>query len=260
MSTVTPNTDTIPVKNRKVLKLRNREPFAPQEIAWACDEGLHRLPTRYTLDSDPRRESFTTPDGNMFRRAGELYIRVCRDGVRRFVAYVHPDSVDHDFIYLDEIINNAKHGRMAGWVQHTFKDGSEGWAFDYPNYQISERLQQSFKHAAVIIEELTDVPGLVGFGTSWGYACTEPRCREKFHENEDANHILEVLEDTINERGSYEIEICKDITKPDSRWYLNVWVNGDTTELNHEQVAKLANDLTWMALECQTTNAKEGRK
>lgn len=259
MSTVTLNAETMPVKNPTTIQVDRRgRNYTADELAFARAEGLDNLPTRYVLEEKPRRETFTTDEGYIFRDAGTLYVRKCADGQRRFVAYLQDGAVHHDFRYLDRVINDAAHGRMQGWDRYTFKNGDEGWIFDYTSYQIDHL--NEFIPAAVIIDETSDSPGLVGYGTSWGIPCTEPRCRNKFHESEDVNHVLEVLEDTINERGSYEIEICKDLTKPDSRWYLNVWVNGDTTELNHEQVAKLANDLTWMALECQTTNAKEGRK
>ncbi|WP_144797726.1 hypothetical protein [Microbacterium paludicola] len=238
-------TNEMPVEDRRTW-VASRAPFTEEERAFAEQEGTLRLETRYVRSQLPQPENFKTPDGHSYRNAGNLYIRTCGDGVRRFVAYMHADSVHHDFRYFDRMINDARFGRMDGWKRHTFNNGDEVWIFDYPNYA-TDSLHE-FKPASIIDE------------SSWGYPCSEPRCREDFHEDEDGSHTLEVLEDQPTSRGSYEIEICKDATRPDSAWYLNLWMNGDLTELTPAQVAKLANDLNWMSIECETTNAKETRK
>lgn len=236
----------LPVKARQTLVL-SRGAYTREELAFAEKEGTDRLETRYVQLRRARSESFTTPEGGSFRSAGSLCIRTCRDGVRRFVAYMHDDSVHHDFRYLESVITDARFGRMDGWERYTFKDGDQGWTFDYPNYQI-DRLKE-FK-PAVIIDE-----------SGWGYPCNEPRCRETHHRNdESASHTLESVECELGRYGGYEIEICKDAEKPDSEWYLNVWVQGELSELTPAQVSKLANDLNWMSIECQTTNAKEVAK
>ncbi|MGM1018005.1 MAG: hypothetical protein ACQEW8_10755 [Actinomycetota bacterium] len=243
----------LPLKERESIVF-SRESYTREELAFAEKEKTERLETRYVLTAKQRDATFRTPDGHSFRCAGDLYLRVCRDGARRFVAYVHKDSVHHDFKYFDRVINDAKFGRMSGWERHTFKDGTEGWWFNYPNYQIDGL--KDFKPANVLIEEPSASPNLEGFGSSWGYPCNESRCREKYHEDDDGNHVLEVLGHDLTTRGSYEIEIRKDAMDPDSAWYLNVWTNGDLCELSAEQAARFANDLSWMSIECQTANAK----
>lgn len=244
----------IPVKDRKEIKLDTRSRFTREELSFAEAEGLNRLETRYVLMNGQRDESFHTPGGNTFRHAGLLYIRPCRDGVMRFVAYVYEDAVQQDFRHLDRAINNARFGRMAGWNRYTFKDGAEGWIFDYPNYNV-DRLRD-FKPAQVIITDASASPRNVGYGSSWGYPCDEPRCREEFHEDEDVSHTLDVLENQLTDTASYTIEICKDATKPDSAWYVNV-DSGELYELTPEQIATFANDLRWMGIECATANAKQ---
>ena len=253
MNTVSPTPNTLPTKRRETLVL-NRKPYTAEELDFAAKEGTLRLESRYVLEKRGRESAFRTPSGEQFRSAGSLYIRTCRDGVRRFCAYVHADSTHHDFRYLDEVINDARHGRMDGWKRHTFKDATEGWVFEYTNYAVDKL--KIFKPAEVIIEEQSDSDTLVGFGSAWGYPCDEPRCREKLHDSEEGSHTLESLENAPTTRGSYEIEICKDMTKPDSDWYVNFWAAGDLSELTPEQIATLANDLQWMGLECATTNAK----
>lgn len=252
-TTETPALDQLPVKNRETI-VRRSDAYTVEELEFAKQEKTERLETRYVLTTKPRDTTFRTPDGHRFRSAGDLYLRICNDGVRRFVAYMHEDSVHRDFRYLDVVINDAKFGRMNGWKRHTFKDGSEGWCFNYPNYQI-DGLKDS-KPANVIIEESSLSPTLVGFGSSWGYPCNESRCREKYHEDEDGSHTLEVLGHAFNSRGSYEIEIRKDMRDPGGDWYLDVWTNGDLSELTPAEVSRFANDLNWMSIECTTANAK----
>ncbi|MFJ4999892.1 hypothetical protein ACIP5T_17200 [Microbacterium sp. NPDC088619] len=254
VNTLTHTPDALPVKDRQTLG-RNRAPFTAEETAFAKQEGISRLEVRYILSKKPRDEDFVTPDGDTFRSAGDLYIRTCRDGVRRFTAYMNEGSVQHDFRYFDRVVADAMSGRMDGWVRHTFKDGDEGWAYEYPNYQIDHI--KEVKPACVIVEEESEAAMLVGFGSEWGYPCEEPRCREEYHEHDAVNHSLEVLENQLTERGGYEIEICKDIKYPELGWVLNVWTGPDLTELTPEQVATFANDLQWMGIECATTNAKE---
>lgn len=256
-TTVAPEADNLEVKDTPVL-IRRRTSYTREELAFAEREKTDRLETRYVLVDRPRHASFTTPDGESFRSAGSLYIRTCRDGVRRFTAYVHEESVHHDFRYLDRVINDAKFGRMDGWDRYTFKDGDEGWIFDYPNYGIN-RLNH-FKPAQVLVEETSDTSGVIGYGSSWGYPCDEAQCREKYHEDEEVTHTLDSLTSELTSRAGYEIEICKDFTRPDSPWYLNLWTAEDLTELTPEQVTRFANDLNWMAIECKTTNAKEAAK
>lgn len=254
MSTLTQAPDTLPVKKRETI-VRDQSPYTSEERAFSNQERLSRLEARYVLVVAPRTETFATPDGDTFRSAGDLYIRTCRDGVRRFTAYMHENSLQHDFVYLDEVIRDARNGRMHGWKQLTFKDGDDGWMYEYTNYQIDNL--KEFKPAYVIVEKQSDAESIVGFGSDWGYPCTEPRCREKYHAAEDGSHTLESLDNALTKRGSYEIEICKDRTKPDSDWHVNFWANGDLTELTAEQIATLANDLQWMGIECATTNVKE---
>ncbi|UUE19876.1 hypothetical protein [Microbacterium sp. J1-1] len=253
-TTVPPATGSLPVKQRTTIA-RRRSNYTAEERAFARTEGLHSMDTRYLLTVDPRSESFTTPDGDSFRSAGHLWIRTCRDGVRRFTAYMNDESTNHDFQYLDEVILDARNGRMDGWERHVFRDGDEGWRYDYPNYQI-DRLTD-FKPAHVIITHGSTAKKLVGYGEAWGYPCEEARCREAFHEAQEVNHTLDTLDKQLTKRSSYEIEICKDISQPDSEWYVNFWTSPDMTELTPEQIATLANDLQWMGLECATTNAKE---
>lgn len=254
MTTVAPNTDDLPTKDTGTMAVNRRAPYTQDEREFARREGLTRLETRYVLVDTPRHETFKTPDGTSYRSAGSLYVRPCKDGELRFVAYMHADTVHHDFLYFDRVINNARFGRMAGWDRYTFKNGDEGWIFDYPNYHIDGL--DEFKPAHVIVEEPSDGAGHVGYGSSWGYPCTDSRCREEFHEHETADHTLESLEYDLTSRGSIEIEICKDMRAPDSDWYLNVWTGGDLTELTPEQVARFANDLQWMGIECANANSR----
>lgn len=246
-----------PVEDRKTLTVNRRRPSTREELDFAGREKTELLETRYVLLDKPRDESFATPEGHTFRSAGALYIRTCRDGARRFVAYMHKGSVHHDFRYFDRVINDARFGRMDGWDRYTFNSGDEGWIFDYPNYQIDHL--QDFRPAQVIMDESSDSPNILGFGTTWGYPCEEPRCREGYHDDEDCSHTLESVHNQLTERGGYEIEICKDMTKPDSDWYVNFWANGDLTELRPEHVATLANDLQWMGIECKNTNDNKAR-
>lgn len=254
-NTVTQSTDTLPVISRDTIT-RNRAPLTATERAFAFKEGLARLETRYILSKKKRDADFKTPEGDHFRSAGDLYIRTCRDGVRRFTAYMHDGSVDHDFRYFDQVIRDAMNGRMDGWKRHTFKDGDEGWIYNYSNYR-SDGL--TFKPALVIIDQDAhpDATMLVGYGETWGFNCEEPRCREKHHTHDAIHHTLDELTNQLTKRGSYEIEICKDINAPDGPWYVNFWSGPDLTELTPEQIATLANDLQWMGLEAATTNAKE---
>lgn len=255
MSTTVPlSPDTLPVKERTTI-VRRRSEYTTEELTFAREEGLRLLDVRYILISDARSESFTTPGGDSFRSAGLLSVRTCRDDVRRFTAYMHDDSTNHDFQYFDKVILDARNGRMDGWKRHTFANGDEGWVYDYPNYQL-DRLT-GIKAAHVIITDASPAKTIIGFGEAWGYACDEPRCRESFHEPEEVNHILDALENQLTKRASYEIEICKDINLPDSEWYVNFWAAPDMSELTPAQVATLANDLQWMGIECATTNAKE---
>lgn len=249
------DTASLPIRKRVTMAFDRRSPYTNAEIEFSEAEKTQRLETRYALLDKPRDESFRTPEGDSFRSAGSLYLRTCRDGVRRFIAYMHEGSIHHDFQYFDRVINDAKFGRMHGWVRHTFNDGDEGWAFEYPDYQI-DNLDLS-KPARLLIEESSNSPTIVGYGAMWGYPCDESRCRESVHESEEANHTLDSLDNQLTKRGGYEIEICKDMTKPDSDWFVNLWANGDLTELTPEQIATLANDLQWMGLECATTNAKQ---
>lgn len=254
-NTVTQPTDTLPAISRPTIT-RDTGSFTATERAFAWNEGLSKLETRYILSKAKRADDFKTPEGDAFRSAGALYVRTCRDGERRFTAYMHDDSVDHDFRYFDRVIIDAMNGRMHGWSRYTFKNGDEGWAYDYPNYQ-TDRLK--FKPALVIVDEEAhpDATMLVGYGKTWGFKCDEPRCRETSHEHDAIHHTLDELTNQLTKRGSYEIEICKDIAEPDSPWYVNFWSGPDLTELTPEQIATLANDLQWMGLECATTNTKE---
>lgn len=245
----------IPVKDRKEVVLHPRGNYTAEEIAFAKSEGLDELETRYVLLEAPRPEAFRTPSGNTYRCAGRLYVRMCTDGVRRFVAYMHEDSYQHDFRYFDRVINAARFGRMDGWARYTFKDGSEGWMFEAPNYGIVGK--HDFRPARIRITSPTEGAGHNGYGETWGYVCEEPLCREEFHDQEDPSHILESLENTFSDKAGYEIEICKDPTRPDSRWYVNLWMSEDLTELTPDDVAKFANDLQWMGIECATANAKQ---
>ena len=229
------------VKARQTRAL-SRTAYTPDELKFAEREGTERLATRYVHLKRTRDESFMTPEGDSFRSAGTLNLRTCRDGVRRFVAYMHDDSVHHDFRYFDRVIADARFGRMDGWERYTFKDGDEGWVFTYPNYQTDHL--KVFKPAVIIDED------------SWGYPCDEPRCRETHHSDDDSSHTLDALQGQLGRNAGYEIEICKDATKPNSAWYLNFWTCGDLSELTPADAAKLANDLNWMSIECQTTNAK----
>lgn len=246
------DTASLPVKDTGTLAVNRRAPYTEAECKFAQKEGLSRLETRYVLVDAPRHETFRVPDGHSYRSAGTLHIRPCKDGKLRFVAYMHTDAVNHDFLYFERVINNARFGRMAGWGRHTFKNGDEGWVFDYPNYHIDNL--GDFKPAHVIVDEPSDSAGQTGYGSSWGYPCTESQCREKYHEHEDGSHTLDCLENAPTTRGYYEIEICKDMTKPASDWYVNVWTGGDLTELTPEQIATFANDLQWMGIECSNAN------
>lgn len=257
MSTVTPNTDTQAVEDlnesRDVLLLPSKPaPFTDEERELAAREGLRSLETRWVNWDQPRPADGQAPDGCPYRTAGVLYIRTCKDGVRRFVAYMYPESTHHDFRYFDRIMTLASGGRMEGWSRRTFKDGDEGWFFDYQNI----RMRQPNG------EPLPDpIPAGIIDDETWGYRCDEPACREKYHDEIDGNHTHEALERELNKYSNYEIEIVKDGASPDSDWYLNVWTgSNDMTELTPEQLATYVNDLNWMAIECQTLNAKEGRK
>ncbi|KQQ66101.1 hypothetical protein [Microbacterium sp. Leaf320] len=243
----------LPVKARETI-VRDRSDYTAEERAFSRSEQIRTLDTMWVLTKRPRPEDFCTPDGDTFRTAGDLYIRAGRDGVRRFTAYMHEGSVDHDFRYFDEVILDARNGRMAGWVRHTFKDGDEGWLYEFPNYQTTSLKEPT--PAFVIIEEPSESESLVGYGTEWGYPCAEAACREQFHDEHTGSHTLDSIEKSLNNRGSYEIEINKDVTKPDSDWFVNVWLSGDCTELTPSQVADLANDLRWLGITCTTANTK----
>lgn len=253
-TTVITDTATLPIEDRKTLHVNHRAPYTREELAFAEAEKTERLEVRYIHFDQPRATSFTSPAGDSYRSAGVLYIRTCRDGVRRFVAYMHGDSVHHDFRYFDLAINNARFGRMDGWARHVFKNGDEGWIYDYPNYKMDHL--QEFTPAHVIVEEPSDSPKIIGYGTAWGYSCEEPRCREKHHEHEDPSHTLESIDNQLTKRDGYEIEICKDMTKPDSDWYVNFWTTGDLSGLLPAQIATLANDLQWMGIECENANSR----
>lgn len=243
----------LPVKARETLT-RNHGKYTATELDFAAVEKLGRLETRYVVMTRERYESFQTPEGDAYRDAGNLYIRTGLDGVRRFTAYLSNGSVEADFKYLDDVIVDARNGRMDGWTRHTFKDGDEGWLYEYTNYQIDPTAQS--KPAYVIIEEQSESDGLVGFGSTWGYPCKEPRCSENYHEHEDGSHTLDEVEKAFNARGSYQIEVQKDMLAPNSDWYLNLWFNGDCTELAPEQIASLINDLQWMSAECDAANGR----
>lgn len=241
MSTTVSALADIPAEARATMAFKSG-PYTADELAFASSEKLERLEKRYVLSSEPRPAMFQDPEGNTFRKAGDLDLRTREDGTREIVAYIFEDSMSHDFLILGRIINDARFGRMDGWRRcPATDDRAEVWIFDYPNYNIDGFTLEP----AAIIDE-----------TTWGYPCTEPRCRENLHEHNDGSHTLDVLENHLTKNGSYEIEICKDMTKPDSAWYVNLWANGDLTELTPEQIATLANDLQWMGLECATTNAK----
>lgn len=257
MSNATAEPTVIPVQDREVIVFTAGR-FTSEEIDFAKAEGLDRLDTLYVLDERPRLPSFRTPAGVTFRDAGMLYVRTGKDGVRRFVAYVYPDSTNYDFEFFDRAIVRARYGRMEGWVRHTFKDGTEGWWFQASLYSVDGITDP--RPASVIITDESETPRLKGSGSTWGYPCEEPRCREEFHDREDPSHTLESLENDFSGKGGYEIEICKDPTRPESRWYVNLWMSEDLTELTPEDVAKFANDLQWMGIECATANAKQQAK
>ena len=165
MKTVAPTTDNLPTKDTATLVVNRRAPYTKKECEFAQVEGLSRLEVRYVLVDTPRHETFKTPDGNSYRSAGTLHIRPCKDGVTRFVAYMHADAMHHDFLYFDRVINNARFGRMDGWGRHTFKNGDKGWVFDYPNYQIDKL--SDFKAASIVIEALSDAADHIGYGSWW---------------------------------------------------------------------------------------------
>lgn len=249
--------DLPPTKDREIINF-DLGRSTPEELAFSESEELHLLETRYVLMDKPRPANFRNPDGVVFRCAGDLNIRTCRDGERRFVVYVHADSLDHDFRFFDRIIRRARAGRMQGWKRYTFKNGDEGWIFDYINYALDPI--DEFKPAEVIITDSLEASTNVGFGSTWGYRCEETACRDAVHEPEEASHTLEVVERQLGRWGTYVIEICKDISKPDSDWYLNTWTRGELDEMTPEQVTTYANDLNWMAIECSTANVKQKKR
>lgn len=242
-------------REAKTLPFPRRRPHTPEEVAFARDEGLSDLPVRYVLLSKPRGANFATPDGGHFRPAGRLNVRRCRDGVRRFVAYLHPDSIRHDFRHLDHAIANATCGGMEGWRRHTFKGDDDGWVFGYTSYQI-DGLKNAIP-AEIIITETSDSPGLVGYGTEWGIPCTEPRCMNTHHENLDESHTLETLTRKVGDYFEYEIEIVKYAGKTDAKWHINIDGGTELSEATPEMIASFTNDLNWMSIECATANAKE---
>lgn len=251
-TTIAEPTDT--AQERRLLKWDSAT-YSEDELSFAHNEGLSRMETRYVLTTDTRCENLTYPDGKVFRDAGWIYIRTCLDGVRRFVVYTYKKADQHDFKYFDRAIRDAMNGRMDGWRRYTFKNGEQGWVFEYGYYRIDNI--KEFKPARVIIEQKAEAKSLIGFGSDWGYKCEEPQCREKYHGWQDISHTHDALDKQLTERSSYGIEICKGIADPGAQWYVDIFTSPDFCELTPEQVSAFANDLNWMAIECATTNAKE---
>ena len=181
--------------------------------------------------------------GRWHRSAGGIGIQTLRDGRRGFLIWLDAGANRDDLDYLEHAVERVRRGRRE---PHEWMRSTASWADDRTLILL---------FAARPYED----PYLFEDYSPEMIQCTETLCKEEWHVGPDEPHMLEFLEGRLTERGSYEIEIRKHSDKPDSAWFLDFWTNGDLSEITPAQASKIANDLAWMSIECETTNAKEAR-
>lgn len=232
----------IRIEDKPVKSMTMKGETPPFEIVHLVDvfteDELRTAPLRIVNASTARARVWRSASGAEWYRNGfYVRIRTNNEGVLHFQVVIHKGANRGDLDHALRIVDRARNG-----------NSTDGWTL------VPDTGYGIFYTAAFTSREYGDPYVNRDYGLRVT-ACTAPKCREKWHE-EDSMHVLDsVSRDLRHGVGSYEIEVRKPTEEPGADWTVDVRM--DEFFGAPEDVTTFVNDLQWMQEEARRANQPE---
>lgn len=222
--------------SRSAKVVRESDAVFPQTRRLAEDELAH-LPL-YVVNTKTGRRAcvWRSGDGRWWRRGGAARIQrwPTPDGERAFVIFLHKGANRDDLKFLLRTVERARAGKG---IDEQWSLLTSSWAddvtytLDYPSRRYDDPYTHEDRCPAVT-------------------ACTEPRCRDRWHEEYGVHTVDEVERKLHGDAGHYSVRVTRALDEPE--WTVDVYT--DEFYGTPDDVAQLVNDLQWMQVECRRAN------